>query len=155
MTDAGAVETLLASGIVTRDSGGRLKPGDQSGVLDAPTIESLASRVADLIPKSTTVLLTGPAPADALIAYLVGKQLHLRSVVIYDSEGAALVRGRLPADGGDACFVTAVLQHLWQLEEFDGICRGAGITPGSSVTLLDTLPAADQRVKSVLRIGTD
>lgn len=155
MTDAGALDTLLASGIVTRDQGGRLKPGDQSGVLDAPTIESLASRVAVLVPKSTTVLLTGPAPADALIAYLVGKQLHLRSVVIYDSEGAALVRGQLPADGGIACFVTAILQQIWQLEEFDGICRGAGIKPGAIVTLLDMMPTADHRVRSVLRIGKD
>ena len=54
MTDGGALETLLASGIVTRDKGGHLKPGDQSGVLDAPTIESLASLVAASIPKSTT-----------------------------------------------------------------------------------------------------
>jgi hypothetical protein len=153
MTEGGALETLLASGIVTRDKGGHLKPGDQSGVLDAPIIESLSSLVAAFIPKSTTVLLTGPSPADALIAYLVGKQLNLRSVVIYDSEGAAMVRGHLPADGGNACFVTAVLQHLWQLDEFDGICRGAGIKPGSVVALLDTLPAVDQRVKSLLRIG--
>jgi hypothetical protein len=121
-------------------------------VLDAPTIESLASLVAALVPKSTTVLLTGPAAADALIAYLVGKQLNLRSVVIYDSEGAAMVRGRLPEDGGEACFVIAVLQYAWQLDEFDGICRGAGIKPASVVALLDILPAADQRVKSVLRI---
>jgi hypothetical protein len=155
VTDGGVVETLLASGIVTRDKAGQLKPGDQSGVLDASTIETLASLVAALIPSSTTVLLTGPSPADALIAYLVGKQLRLRSVVIYDSEGAAMVRGHLPADGGDACFVMAVLQHLWQLDEFDGICRGAGIKPGSVVTLLDTMPAADQRVKSVLRIGKE
>lgn len=154
MTDVNALDALLASGIVTRDEGGRLKPGDQSGVLDAPTIESLASFVAALIPKSTTVLLTGPAAADALIAYLVGKQLNLRSVVIYDSEGAAMVRGHLPADGGNACFVTAVLQYSWQLDEFDGICRGSGIGPASCVALLDTLPTVDQRVQSVLRIGT-
>ena len=154
MTEVGTLDILLASGIVTRDNGG-LRPGDQSGVLDAPTIESLASLVAALIPKSTTVLLTGPAAADALIAYLVGKQLHLRSVVIYDSEGAAVVQGRLPTDGGNACFVTAVLQHSWSLDEFDGICRGAGIKPASCVALLDTLPKADQRVKSVLRIGKD
>jgi hypothetical protein len=154
MTDVGALDTLLASGILARDNGGRLKPGDQSGVLDAPTIESLASLVAALIPKSTTVLLTGPTAADALLAYLVGKQLHLRSVVIYDSEGAAMVRGRLPAEGGIACFVTAVLHQSWPLDEFDGICRRAGIKPASCVALLDALPAADQRVKSVLRIGT-
>jgi hypothetical protein len=154
MTNGGALETLLASGIVARDTGGRLKPGDQSGVLDAPTIESLASQVAALIPKSTTVLLTGPAPADALIAYLVGKLQNLRSVVIYDSEGAAMVRGDLPTDGGNACFVIAVLQYSWQLDEFDGICRGAGIEPASCVALLDRLQTTDQRVTSLLRIGT-
>ncbi len=154
MTEVAALNALLASGIVQRGHAGRFEPGDQSGVLDPATIEVLASMVADSVPNSTTILLTGPAPVDALLAYLVGKQLHLRSVVIYDAEGVAMVRGRLPVDGGNACFVTAMLHASWQVDEFDGICRVAGIEPVLFVALVDILPTSDHRVTSVLRIAS-